>query len=205
MTHTVGAHRLGATSQPHQRRSSHAVLGMWSFLAGDAAMFVILLLGYLVMRWRAVDWPDPSLILDIPLAVGMTTSLIFGSVLFAMGTRAMHQKRRSAVCLSLSLTAVSGILFLTLQYFEWEQLAEAGVLVAQHPYGAAQFSGLFYIITGFHGMHVLFGVLLILVILMGFIRSGQSPRHHDRVRTAGMYWHFVDLVWLFIVWIVYLP
>lgn len=205
MTHTLGAERLGPELRHHQRRWSHAVLGMWSFLAGDAAMFVVLLLGYLVMRWHIIDWPDPSLILDLPLAVGMTTCLLLGSVLITMSSKAMRQKRRVALCLSLGLTAVSGILFLTLQYFEWEQLTEAGVMVGQHPYGAAQFSGLFYIITGLHGLHVLFGVLLILTILVGFTRSEQSEGHQDRVRTAGMYWHFVDLLWLGIVWIVYLP
>ncbi len=177
---------------------SRPAIGMWAFLAGDGAMFVVLLLGYVAMRTTTPAWPDPSAVLNRPLAIIMTVALFGGSLALVKALAAVRSDRQSALRVYLATAVVCGLIFLILQYYEWSHLGQMGVRVAEHPFGASQFSGLFYIITGFHGGHVAVGVLyLVFVLSRSFRGEGPSEQFYG-ILLGGMYWHFLDLLWVMI-------
>ena len=174
---------------------------MWIFLLSDTFIFSCFLTGYMTMRASAVEpWPNTAEVFalnigghDIPL------------VLMAMAVNFGYRRDRRKTAILMLVTALFGLTFLSMQAFEWSKLIfEEGVRPWSNPMGAPQFGASFFMITGFHGLHVTCGVILLLIIASKVARG-----HYDRtgdyspVEIAGLYWHFVDLVWGFIFAFVY--
>ncbi len=179
-------------------------LGMWVFLAGDAMSFGGLLAAYGALRYASPDWPNPSHVLGIQLTGFMTFLLICSSVTMVKGLAAIQDGDRRAFARFIALTASGGILFLTMQAYEWTKLIREGLLLTTNPWGASQFGTLFFMLTGFHGCHVFGGVIYLSCVLMKGLRGGYAPTDYNGVETAGLYWHFVDLVWILVFTFVYL-
>ncbi len=176
-------------------------LGMWVFLAGDAMSFGCLIVGYGILRYHSPNWPVPSHVLGINLTAFMTFLLICSSVTMVLSLSAIQKNDMKGFRKFLLLTILGGLAFLGLQAFEWthlisERLPEVGLSFTSH-----LFATTFFILTGFHGMHVTGGVIYNAAVLIACLRGRYGAKH---VEIAGLYWHFVDLVWILIFTFVYL-
>jgi heme/copper-type cytochrome/quinol oxidase subunit 3 len=179
-------------------------LGMWIFLAGDAMGFGTLLAGYGACRILSADWPNPAERLGIQLTALMTFLLICSSVTMVKALEAIRRTDLPAARRFLGLTILGGLIFLGLQAYEWTHLIGSGLKIYGNPWGSTLFGASFFIITGFHGMHVLGGVIYLSVILAAISRSRNLDRSYMITEIAGLYWHFVDLVWIMVFTFVYL-
>jgi len=179
-------------------------LGMWIFLAGDAVGFGVLLAAYGAARASSADWPPPADILGINIPAFMTFLLICSSVTMVKALEAIKYGRTGAARRFLLMTKAGGLLFLGLQGYEWTHLIEQGLRVFGNPWGAALFGASFFTITGFHGLHVTGGVIYLAVILGAISRFPDGRYNYMITEIAGLYWHFVDLVWIMVFTLIYL-
>jgi cytochrome c oxidase subunit 3 len=176
-------------------------LGMWLFLAGDAMSFGCLIVGYGILRHASANWPVPKDVLGINLTAFMTFLLIVSSVTMVLSLSAIQKHDMARFKKFLGLTILGGLIFLGCQAYEWthlitERLPEVGLSFSTH-----LFATTFFILTGFHGMHVTGGVIYNSCVLAAVTRGRYEAKH---VEIAGLYWHFVDLVWILIFTFVYL-
>ena len=180
-------------------------LGMWLFLAGDAMGFGGLLAGYGGLRYGSADWPVPGSTLGIPLTAFMTFVLICSSVTMVKALAAIRHGDRQWMRNFLLLTMLGGLIFLGLQAYEWTHLMYGkGIWFSGNPYGSPLFGSTFFALTGFHGMHVTGGVIYLGCVVIQGARGRYSAERYHPVEIAGLYWHFVDLVWILIFTFVYL-
>lgn len=204
---------------------------MWFFLLSDAFTFSSLLIYYGAQRFSKITWPDPDLVFQsipglkesgAPLVfVGiMTFILILSSVTMVMAVEAGHRRSKKEVIWWMVATIIGGFMFLGCQALEWTHLFHEGfgwgkippIATLHHLFSgevslvsAQQFSNLFFTITGFHGFHVFTGVLINIIILVMTINGSFEKRgHYLMVEKVGLYWHFVDLVWVFVFTFFYL-
>jgi cytochrome c oxidase subunit 3 len=175
---------------------------MWIFIVTDALLFSGLLCGYGYLRMAGQSaWPRTSEVFSIPFIALMTFILITSSMTMATAVTAARLGDRKRALTNLVLTIVGGAAFLGCQAYEWTHLIAHGARLSGNPWGAPQFGASFFVLTGFHGSHVLSG-LVILVITALRTAWGRTPP--QGVEMAGLYWHFVDLVWVFIFTLFYL-
>jgi heme/copper-type cytochrome/quinol oxidase subunit 3 len=179
-------------------------LGMWVFLAGDAMGFGTLLAAYGAMRAGSADWPNPAEVLGITLTALMTFLLICSSVTMVKALENLKSSNLPRAKMFLLLTALGGAIFVGLQVYEWTHLIQRGLMVFGNPWGATLFGASFFIITGFHGMHVTAGVIYLLAIYRVVGRNPDMHYNYMVTEIAGLYWHFVDLVWIMVFTFVYL-
>ena len=179
-------------------------LGMWIFLAGDAVGFGTLLAAYGGMRATSADWPNPYEVLGINLTAAMTFLLICSSVTMVKALEWLGRGDRGKAKTFLLLTALGGALFVGCQAYEWTHLIERGLHIDGNPWGAALFGTSFFIVTGFHGLHVTGGVIYLLSIAAVVARRPDPVASYNVVEIAGLYWHFVDLVWIMVFTFMYL-
>ncbi len=179
-------------------------LGMWVFLAGDAMSFGTLLAGYAILRGNSANWPVPVDVLGISLTAFMTFLLICSSVTMVKGLDAIKRGDQEGLVKYMWLTVGGGLIFLALQAYEWTHLIQVGLHLSANKWGDSLFGTTFYIITGFHGMHVTGGVIYLAVIAMRGQKGVYSSTNWNEVEIAGLYWHFVDLVWILVFTFIYL-
>jgi len=189
---------------------------MWIFLLSDTFVFSCFLTSYMTMRASTtVPWPNPSEVFalnigghPVPLLLIaiMTFTLISSSGTMAMAVNFGYRRDRLRTTLLMLATAALGASFVGMQAFEWTHLIlQEGVRPWGNPLGAAQFGSCFFMITGFHGLHVSIGVLYLSIIASKVARGHYERRgNYEVVEIAGLYWHFVDLVWVFIFAFFYL-
>ncbi|MDK1024612.1 MAG: heme-copper oxidase subunit III family protein [Gammaproteobacteria bacterium] len=189
---------------------------MWIFLLSDTFIFTCFLTSYMSVRMSTtVPWPDTSEVFaltlfgnHIPLILIaiMTFILISSSGTMAMAVNFGYRRDRNKTALLMFATALFGASFVGLQAFEWTKLImEEGVRPWGNPMGAAQFGACFFMITGFHGLHVTAGVIYLSIVAFKVKRGDYEEKgNYEIVEIAGLYWHFVDLVWVFIFAFFYL-
>ncbi|MGH7406770.1 MAG: cytochrome c oxidase subunit 3 [Candidatus Methylomirabilales bacterium] len=204
MSQVAAVHAAAEPAESPLTPESWGKLGMWTFLVGDAMSFGGLLAGYGALRFGSADWPVPSNVLGVPLTAFMTFLLICTSVTMVKGLAAIRKGDQGGLRNFLLLTILGGLMFLGLQAYEWthligEILPEKGLTFTRHLFGTT-----FFVLTGFHGMHVTGGVIYLSCIVTQGMRGRYSRESHDPVEIAGLYWHFVDLVWILIFTFVYL-
>jgi cytochrome c oxidase subunit 3 len=190
---------------------------MWIFLLSDTFIFSCFLIGYMSVRMTTtVPWPNTSEVFalslggePIPLILIaiMTFILITSSGTMALAVNYGYRRDKKKTVLLMLATAALGATFVGMQAFEWSKLIEEGVRPWGNPMGAPQFGSSFFMITGFHGMHVTAGVIY-LIVTATRVGTGYYDRHrggnYEMVEITGLYWHFVDLVWVFIFAFFYL-
>ena len=227
------------------RQAFHVAWGkamMWFFLLSDTFIFGSFLTGYMTVRTSTtVAWPNPSQVFalhvggaDVPLLLIaiMTFVLITSSGTMAMAVNCAYRRDRINAAALMFVTAGFGVAFVSMQAFEWTKLILEGVRPWGNPWGAAQFGSTFFMITGFHGLHVTAGVIYLIVVAVRLLRgrydgpkaaASQRPPpggsdepsggravplerggNYQIVEIVGLYWHFVDLVWVFIFALFYL-
>ena len=179
-------------------------LGMWVFLVGDAVGFGVLLAAYGAARATSSDWPIPYDVLGINLTAAMTFLLICSSVTMVKALEWLGRGDRQRCQVFLFFTALGGAIFVACQAYEWSHLIHAGLHIDGNPWGAALFGTTFFLITGFHGLHVTGGVIYLVAILRVVGRRPDPAASYNAVAIVGLYWHFVDLVWIMVFTLLYL-
>jgi heme/copper-type cytochrome/quinol oxidase subunit 3 len=178
--------------------------GMWIFLAGDAVGFGVLLASYGATRATSADWPNPFDVLGINLTAAMTFLLICSSVTMVKALEWLSRGDRARCRLFLLFTALGGFIFVSLQAYEWTHLIHRGLHIGGNPWGATLFGTSFFLVTGFHGLHVTGGVIYLLSIIRYVTNRPDPAASYNAVEIAGLYWHFVDLVWIMVFTFMYL-
>ncbi|MEK6608337.1 MAG: cytochrome c oxidase subunit 3 [Myxococcota bacterium] len=202
-----GHHHAGPITWPRETffgTASVGKIGMWIFLLSDALSFAGLLLAYGILRGGASTWIHPGEpALGINFTAVLTFLLICSSVTMVLGLAAASEKKRKEAVVFLGLTALGGALFLCGQYQEYFGIVGHGLTGEGLNFGASHYATTFYIITGFHGAHVTTGVIYLTIIT---IQTARGKYDHDtnKIEIAGLFWHFVDLVWILVFTLVYL-
>lgn len=208
----------GGNSHPYN--ISYGKMMMWFFLMTDALTFSGFLVSYGFSRFKYEEiWPKaenvfthfPFMHGDHPLlfVALMTFILIMSSVTMVLAVNYGHKMQKNKVILWLVLTIIGGATFLGSQAWEWSHFIHGidGVHASliSNPYGHPLFADYFFFITGFHGFHVFSGVVILTIILINVIKGTYEKRgHYEMVEKVGLYWHFVDLVWVFVFTFFYL-
>ncbi len=204
---------------------SYGKLMMWYFLVSDAFTFSALLISYGAIRFSSPNWADPNHVFDAfpvltetfgwhaPLGFVsvMTFILILSSVFVVRAVQEGHRMNRKGVVRWMFLGILGGAAFLGCQAWEWNHLISGvehghGMTIYENTFGApVAFGQLFFIITGFHGFHVFSGVVFNIIIWIQAMNGVFERRgHYEMVEKIGLYWHFVDLVWVFVFLAFYL-
>jgi cytochrome c oxidase subunit 3 len=177
-------------------------LTMWLFIISDAVTFGAFLFVYGYLRYASTDWPTPfKFSPSIVNVIIMTFVLITSSLTMLGAVDAAKLGDKGKAARFLWSTIFLGALFAGLHIREWLGLIREGVRLFSNPWGSSLFGATFFSITGLHLLHVISGVIALIVIWRGYSRGSLTAGH---VETTGLYWHFVDLVWMFVVPMVYL-
>jgi len=193
----------------HPYRVGHRKLGMWLFIMSDTLTFAALLVAYSYARAASVNWPTPfPLYPSIAFSTTMTLVLLSSSLTMVFAVAASKQGKRGTARKWILATMVLGLTFIVLHLFEWKHLMDEGLAPFELPAkwlsekawpGASPlFGSTFFGITGLHMFHVLTGVIYLGVV------AARIKKLNDDVEVAGLYWHFVDLVWMFVFPLIYL-
>jgi cytochrome c oxidase subunit 3 len=175
---------------------------MWIFIVTDGLLFSGLLCGYGYLRMASqVAWPDRSEVFKIWFIALMTFILITSSMTMGTAVTAARLGDRKKALANLLFTIFGGACFLGCQAYEWTNIIREGARLTSNPWGAPQFGASFFILTGFHGSHVFSGLVILIITA---IRTSMGKTPAQGVEMAGLYWHFVDLVWVFIFTLFYL-
>ncbi len=193
----------GAAMEPSPFLISSKKLTVWLFIVADAATFGAILFGYGYLRFGSPNWSKPfAFSPNIINGLAMTVILLTSSLTMLGGVSAAREGRRDATMKWLGATVLLGLLFATLHLREWAGMFHEGWSLSKNPMGGSVLVGaLFFSITGLHLLHVISGVIAIVVIAIGFQTRRLTAGH---VETTGLYWHFVDLVWMFVFPLLYL-
>ena len=177
----------------------NAKVGIWLFLASEVMLFGALFTSYILLRVGAVEWPHGEL--DVPLATVNTAVLITSSITMVMAWASLMMKNFGKYRLYLGTTILLGLVFLIVKGFEYGHHFAAG----EYP-SKSTFLAIYFTMTGLHGLHVI-GGMIVNLFLWGpgsKMWKSQPQRFTNRVEVAGLYWHFVDIVWIFLFPVLYL-
>ncbi len=180
---------------------NNSKLGIWLFLASEVMLFGALFSSYIILRVGSADWPRGAEILSIPMATFNTFALIASSVTMVMSWASLKLNDFGKFRLYMGLTILLAFLFLVVKYFEYTAKFSHGLYPSTNT-----FLAIYFTITGLHGIHILAGI-----IVNGYLWGPGSTlwttkpeMFTNRVEAAGLYWHFVDLVWIFLFPVLYL-
>ena len=191
--HAPAAHHTTSTGV------SNSKLAMWVFLGSDCLLFGALISTYLLLRHRSVHGLGPKDVYDIPFTSVSSFVLLMSSLTMALAVAAIVRGdvRRNRVWLA--TTAFLGAVFIGGQVYEFTTFYREGLGYTTNIFGSA-----FYTLTGFHGVHVSVGIIMLLALLLMSYRGNLGPDKAETVEIIGLYWHFVDIVWILIFTVVYL-
>lgn len=188
-----------AIAGAHEERDSTTKLGFWIYLMTDCVLFGSLFATYIVLRGNTHGGVSGADIFDMPFVLAETLLLLTSSFICGLTMLAARQNRRRWVLAGLSGVALLGISFLTLELIEFTKLSAEG-----NGWQASAFLSAFFTLVGTHGAHIAVGLLWLIVIGWQVAHRGLTPGVQRRVGLFGMFWHFLDVVWIFIFTIVYL-
>ncbi len=175
-------------------------LGFWVFLSSETLFFGSFIATYMVYKGASVVGPFPTDILDIPLTSISTFVLLMSSLAVVVGLDGIQKGKRKQALAGLFSTVLLGALFLGFQAYEFTHFYHAGLTLQTNLFGSS-----FFVLTGFHGAHVSIGIIWLFILFMDILRGPMVPEKHAlQVEVAGLYWHFVDIVWIVIFTLIYL-
>lgn len=190
----VSGHQLETSTGIDNRK-----LLMWVFLASECLFFGSLIAAYLLYRDRSVVGPYPSDLFDIPFTSVSAFVLLMSSVSMVLALAAIQKGDRRGLQVWLFTTAALGTLFISGQAYEFTEFRHEGLSLDRNLFGTT-----FYVLTGFHGAHVTVGVLILLSLFARTLQGKITQAESLHIELAGLYWHFVDIVWIVIFTLVYL-
>jgi heme/copper-type cytochrome/quinol oxidase subunit 3 len=172
---------------------------MWLFLGSDCLFFGSFIAAYMLYRDRNLSGPYPSELYDIPFTSISSGVLLMSSVTMVLALAAIQNGNVRAMRIWLLATALLGLSFLSGQAFEFTEFYREGLTLHTNMFGTT-----FYVLTGFHGAHVTIGVLILLSLVLASLSGKIQQEGSQHIELAGLYWHFVDIVWIVIFTLVYL-
>ncbi len=178
---------------------SNTKLGMWVYLGSDCLLFGSLISTYLLLRHRSVTGPQPEDVFDIPFTSVSSFVLLMSSLTMALAVAAIGRGDIQRNRVWLATTAMLGGVFIGGQVYEFTTFYREGLGYTTNIFGSA-----FYTLTGFHGVHVSVGIVMLMSLLVMSLRGNLEQDRAEAVETVGLYWHFVDIVWIVIFTVVYL-
>jgi heme/copper-type cytochrome/quinol oxidase subunit 3 len=186
---------------PHRTSTglSNTKLAMWIYLGSDCLLFGSLISTYLLLRHRSTHGPGPEDVFDIPFTSVSSFVLLMSSLTMALAVAATSRGDVHRSRVWLATTAMLGAVFIGGQVYEFTTFYREGLGYTTNIFGSA-----FYTLTGFHGVHVSVGIVMLMSLLVMSIRGNLGTERAESVETIGLYWHFVDIVWIVIFTIVYL-
>jgi len=177
----------------------HRKVLIWTFIGSECMLFGSLIAGYLAYRGRSVVGPYPEDLLNIPFITVTTFVLLMSSLAMVLALSAVQRGNRRGSIIWLAATAVLGMIFLGGQYIEFSHFVHEGLGLSRN-----LFSATFFLLTGTHGAHVTVGVIWLLSLLGMELKGNLGPGKAEIVEVAGLYWHFVDVVWIVLFTVIYL-
>ncbi len=188
---------------PQFGKATPGKIAMWLFLVTDAMSFSGFLLAYAVLR-ASKTWPTPADHLGIALSAGATFILICSSVSMVLAIDSCRLKQRDKMLKWLAVTISGGAIFLGVQAYEYMHLVHQGLSLSHFIGGQNLFGSTFYMVTGFHGLHVLSGVIYLTCEYVNAYKGKYDNGNYQRLEVLGLFWHFVDLVWILVFTFIYL-
>ena len=190
---------------PHDARHatstgiSNEKMVMWAFLGSECLLFGALISTYILYRHKSVSGPTPHSLYDIPFTSVSSFVLLMSSLSMALAVAAIQRGDQRRLRVWLSTTALLGSVFIGGQIYEFTTFIRRGMTIKTNVT-----SGAFFVLTGFHGVHVTLGIIMLLSLVSLSIRGKIPQAKAEVVEIAGLYWHFVDIVWIIIFTVVYL-
>ena len=174
-------------------------VGFWTFIGSECLFFATLISTYLVYKGRSVVGPYPEEILDIPLTSISTFVLLMSSLAMVLALDGVQRGSKKLALIWLGGVILLGSTFLGFQVYEFSHFVHEGLTIGTNVFGSS-----FFVLTGFHGAHVTGGVIWMITLWIMAARGKLAPSDSMKVEIAGLYWHFVDIVWIVIFTLVYL-
>ncbi|MFN0118469.1 MAG: heme-copper oxidase subunit III [Elusimicrobiota bacterium] len=168
-------------------------IGMWTFLVSEIMFFTGLIGSYIVLRFGASSWPNPSEFLNTKILTFNTLVLLTSSLTMALSVDAAQKNDMSKLLKNLFLTLLLGIIFLVVKAYDYVHMWGNGFTISTNLLGS-----FYYLITAFHGLHVLSGLIFILTLIVGVKKGRYSSSNYGRIEYCGLYWHFVDIIWVIV-------
>lgn len=193
------AHSEGHGAHETTTGVDHRKFAMWTLLASECFLFGTLIINYLINRDRGLEGPSAAQIFDIDLTTLSTFDLLMSSVAMVLALHYCRTRELRKMQAWLGVVLIGGLIFLGFQYYEFSHFVNSGLSIGTNIFGSA-----FYLLTGCHGLHVAVGCLWIGSLLLHSLRKGEKWFDSNIVEVAGLYWHFVDVVWIVIFTVVYL-
>jgi heme/copper-type cytochrome/quinol oxidase subunit 3 len=190
----VAEHHLETSTGLDNRK-----LMMWLFLASDCLFFGAFIAAYLLYRDRSIVGPYPDDLFDIPFTSVSAFVLLMSSVTMVLALAAIQKGDRRSMQIWLFTTAVLGLLFIAGQAYEFTEFHHHGLDLSTNLFGTT-----FFVLTGFHGAHVTLGIVILLSLFVASLQGRIQQKDSLHVELAGLYWHFVDIVWIVIFTLIYL-
>jgi cytochrome c oxidase subunit 3 len=173
---------------------------MWWFIISDGLLFGCLLASYGYARLSVSDWPDTMQVFSLPFLAAMTVVLLVSGATMSLAVDAATRGDWSKCSTFILATGLIGLVFLGMQVWEWRHVIADGARMHTNPWGAAAFGAYFFVITGFHGLHVFTGAVVLATTARRVVARRATV---GGVEMAGLYWHFVEMVWVFILTLFY--
>ena len=184
----------------HAHPEGHStMLGFWTYLMSDCLIFAILFATYAVLGGSYAAGPGPRDLFDLPLVALNTAMLLFSSITYGFAMLAMQRGQRGQVLLWLAVTGLFGAAFLGIELYEFSHLIHEGA----GPWRSA-FLSAFFTLVGTHGLHVTFGTIWLVTLMIQVSRFGLIPANRRRLMCLSLFWHFLDVIWIGVFTFVYL-
>ncbi len=174
-------------------------VGFWTFIGSECLFFGTLISTYMVYKGQSVTGPYSQEVFDIPLTTVSTFVLLMSSLAMVLALDGVQRANKKLAVFWLAMVVLMGSIFLGFQVYEFQHFVHVGLTIPQNLLGSS-----FFVLTGFHGAHVTVGVIWMTTLLVMALRDKLPPAKALNVEIAGLYWHFVDIVWIVIFVLVYL-
>jgi cytochrome o ubiquinol oxidase subunit 3 len=186
-------------TEEHGHAEDTTMLGFWIYLMSDSLIFAVLFATYGVLGHRYAAGPSPADLFDLPLIALNTALLLFSSITYGLAMLEVERRRMGMTLFWLGVTGLFGLGFLVIELYEFTHLIKEGA----GPQRSAFLSS-FFALVGTHGLHVTFGIVWLVTLMFQLPMHGFIPDNHRRLMCLGMFWHFLDVIWIGVFTFVYL-
>ena len=185
--------------EPHHPEGHSTMLGFWLYLMSDCLIFAMLFAVYAVIGANYAAGPAPKDLFDLPLVALNTSMLLMSSITYGFAMLAMVKNRTAQMQIWLAITGVFGLCFLGIELYEFAHLIHLGATPQRSGFLSA-----FFVLVGTHGLHVTFGIIWLVTLMIQVWRKGLIPANKRRLMCLSLFWHFLDVIWIGVFTFVYL-
>ena len=197
--HTADAPAFHLKEEPHHAEGASTQIGFWIYLMSDCLIFAVLFATYGVLGGNYAAGPAPKDLFDLPLVAVNTSMLLFSSITYGFAMLAMDRGRVGQTQAWLAITGLFGLAFLGIELYEFAHMIHEGATPQR-----SAFLSSFFTLVGTHGLHVTFGTIWLVTLMIQVARHGLIPANRRRLMCLSMFWHFLDVIWIGVFTFVYL-